>query len=756
MKFNFDNFMALPFENLTASTHLNFNFIAERSLALKPDQQSKLNKLLDSYQDVLTDKIGHVKRYTYSIQLKDRIPVRKNPFPLNPIKAQEMDEHIKLLLQEGVIERCISPYAAPAFLIKKKDGSNRLCIDYRHLNQHIIFDSFPTPRIEEMFQNLNESTVFSIIDLKSAFYQIQLTQESKAITAFVVPHGQFQFKYVPFGLAVSCQALNRIITDVFGDLRYKFLLPYFDDLLIHSKSYEEHLSHIDEVLKRLRYAGFTANPHKSKFAMASVKFLGHIISKNGLQADPEKTAAVRNIPIPKKLKELRSFIGMVSFFRKFVPKLAQILTPLQNLKKKGVKFKMSQKEINAFEEAKKALISPPILKFPSFEKQFIVRTDASDTAIAAVLLQEHDDGIHPISYASKKLNETELRYSSTYEKEAKAIIWALDKFRDYLLGQKFILQTDNAALTFLYNHPKQLGKIGRWILKLSEFDFEIQHINGTTNNIADALSRLYNLEVHQPDHRHETVNTLTEIPASFVNIRRHQKQDPFSRGVVQNIKAGQDVEHFDIKDGVLRRRVGKNNLPRVYIPENIRDMIMYYFHDVDISAHGGITKTYRNISRRFWWPNIFTDVKEYVRSCKICQQHKPINYQPGAPMSSTIPDHTWSHVYIDHIGPLSLSKNKKRYCLVVLDGFSKWLEIVSLSRATAELTKRALEKIWSRFGPPTYLISDNARCFVGNVMRHSTMKWGIKHVKTSPYQPSSNPAERAIKNINAGLATLLR
>ena len=751
IKFQFDKYVVVEFEQINNLKNLNLNFIAEKPLFLKDDHKLKLNKLLENYQDILTNKIGHVKRYKYAIQLKDQIPVRKNPFPLNPLKAEEMDKHIKQLLEDGIIERCISPYAAPAFLIDKKDGSKRLCVDYRHLNQHVVFDSFPTPRMEEMFQNLHNSKIFTIIDLKSAFYQIELCEQSKPLTAFVVPHGQFQFKFVPFGLAISCQALNRIICDVFGDLRYKYVLPYFDDILIHSNSFEEHLIHIEEVLKRLRFAGFTANPTKSKFAMSSLKFLGFIISEDGVQVDPEKTAAIRNLPLPKTLKQLRSFIGMVSFFRKHIPNLAKIIAPLQNLKRKGIKFHMSNTEIQAFENVKTALISPQVLKFPNFNKQFIVRTDASDVAMGAVLLQEHKNVLHPVAYASKKFTETQLRYATTYEKEALALIWALEKFREYLLGKRFILQTDNAALTFLYNHPKQMGKIGRWVLKLSEYNFELQHINGTLNTIADALSRLYNEE-----YTEESINNLTEIPASFISIARHQKEDPFCRGIVQNVKIGQDEDNFDIKDGILRKRVGKNKLPRVFIPEKIRNMIIYYFHDVDISAHGGIMKTYRNIAKRFWWPNIYTDVLNYVRSCKICQQHKPSNLQPGAPMNSIIPDDIWSHVYIDHIGPLALSRNKKRHCLVIIDGYSKWLEIVPVARPTAELTIKALEKIWTRYGPPTYLISDNARCFIGKLMRQSVLRWGIKHVKTAPYQPSSNLAERAIKNINAGISTVLR
>lgn len=738
----------------------SISLLLEQPFKLNIEQEEEINRLKRSYQDVLTDRIGHTDLYTLDIRLKDRTPIRRAPYTLNPTKAQHMSDHINKLINKGIIEKCISPYASPAFLINKKDGTPRLCVDYRQLNKKIVFDAFPSPKTEDIFMTLHGSTVFSSIDLTSAFYQIPLAERSKNITAFVTPHGQYRFTHVPFGLAVSPSSLNRIVADLFGDLRYKFVLPYFDDLLIYSSNIEEHIKHLSIVLDRLRNAGLTANPEKSIFAMSRLRFLGHIISSEGVHVDLEKVQAIQKLEPPKNIKQLRSFLGMTSFFSKFIPEYARIAAPLNNLKRKGVKFKFNDEQLSAFKELKEKLTIAPVLRYPNFDNRFVLRTDASDTALGAVLLQQFDDGLHAIQYASRKLLPVEQRYT-TYEKEALAMMFGLRKFQDYLLGHKFTLQVDNAALSWLSSNQRQMGKVGRWILELSKFDFDIIHIGGAINSVADALSRLYDDENKDldNDNNHPTndcLNMLNNVPQSFVSIKQHQEHDPFCRGIRQRIRSGEDVNDFGIRDGVLMKRVGKNRLWRIYVPLPIRKMVTYYHHDVDMSAHPGITKTYRDIARRFWWNGLYEDIRNYVKSCELCQRCKASNQHRGAPMFAEPPTAVWEKVYIDHIGPLSLTPNRNRYALVLVDAFSKWVEIMPTLRATSDATIKKLESLWCRYGPPNAIVSDNARCFTSSTFKSHCLKFGIKRINTTPYHPAANASERVNRNIVAGLSILLK
>lgn len=759
ISFPFSNEL-IPIELMSFNETIQSNYIVDQPINLKKSDEEKLQHLYEKYSDVLTEKIGHAKNYQMSIQLKDKIPLRKSPYPLSPPKAAEMQNYLEVLLKQGVIEKCISPYASPAFIVKKKDKSPRLVVDYRQVNQHIVFDPYPSPRIEEIFQCLNGSRIFSSIDLTSAFFQVPLSEESKNITSFVVPLGQFRFTHAPQGLSVSPQLLNRIIVDIFGDLKYKFCLPYLDDLLIHSATLEEHFMHLEEVLSRLRKAGLTANPKKSIFCRTRLKFLGHVVSEAGLQLDPDKVRAINEMSPPRNIKQLRSFIGLASYFNKFIQNFAEICTPLNNLKKKGVRFKFGEEEIESFNKIKEKLMNTPILRYPDFNKEFLLRCDSSDVALGATLMQCHDDQWLPVAYASRKLTETEQRYI-IYERECLALVWSVQKFKDYLMPKRFRVETDNAALSWLMKTPRSLGKTARWILTLSHFDFDIVHIGGAMNNIADCLSRLYTEENNDNEEnpinsQQESLNILTEVPEAFQSLKRLQDADPFCQGIAQRINAGHDVENFDIRNGIIVKLVGKFHHRRIYVPENMRKMILYYHHDMILSAHNGVTKTYRQIAKRYYWPKLYQDVLQYVRSCQLCQQNKPSQAQKGAPMASVAPRKVWEAVHVDYLGPMSISSNRNRYCLVLIDSYSKWVEIIPTTRCTSSVTVKKLEEIWHRYGPPLRVVTDNAKNFTSRDFKDMCVRWGCKHTTTSPYNPKANNAERVNKVIVSSLAILIK
>lgn len=757
LKFSFKEDARLQFNISNQVSTASIGTLVESPIKLPIDETRQLQELLDSYQDTLTADLGRVKDFTYRIYLNDNTPVHRAPYPLTPPKTEAMREHVQELLKLGIIEKTSSPYSSPCFLIPKKNGGKRLVVDYREVNKRIIYDAFPVPKPESVFQCLHGAVVFSKLDLNMAYHQLPLSEESKPITAFNTTFGAYHYNFLPFGLAISSAGLNRIMNEIFGDLHFKFVVNYFDDLLVYSKSLQEHLQHLREVFERLRQAGFTVNPAKAELCMRKVKCLGHVISADGCQVDDEKVKAVRELPTPKNLKQLRTFMGMAAYFARFIPGFSEIAAPLNHLKKKNIRFNMGDSQVAAIQELKEALATAPVLKFPDFQRTFVVRCDASDVALGAVLLQEFHDGMHPIAYASRKLSNTEKRYI-IFEREALGAIFALEKFHDYVIGRHFVLQMDNQALTWMIRHPQQLGKVGRWVLKLTRYDFEVQHIRSSSNSIADSLSRCSKVEPEtesQEIHARVALNNLNEVPQSFFAVKKHQETDPESSLILQRLRAGEDVLGYVEKEGVLLRIVGKNRWKRIFVPINVRQMLLYYFHDND-ATHPGVQKSYRAIARRFWWPNMYRDILQYVRSCEVCQRIKPHNRPMGAPMSSTVPIGVFEKVYIDFCGPLLPSSSGNRYVLVLIDAFSKWLEVIPCRRATAEVTCKKLIEVWCSYGPPKILVSDNATVFRSNTFQRMTLAWGIKHVTTSPYQPSSNMVERSMRDLKSSLSIMVR
>lgn len=721
------------------------NIVHFNGIQIDDEIRGKIENLLEKHKEVVTERLGKTNILNYEIKLTDNVPVRSRFYPLSPPKAAEMEAHINQLLDKGIIEKSSSPYASPAFLVDKASGGKRLCCDYRAVNKKIVYDSYPMPSIESVFQYLGGARYFSIVDLNSSFHQIPLSDESKPVTAFISPFGLFQYKYVPFGLCVSPQSLNRVVDMIFGDIKYKYIIPFVDDICVFSKDKESHVQHLDEVLTRLGKAGLTVNPKKLKLCQESVQFLGYNISYSGLAVDPDKISVVVNYPEPKNLKQLKTFLGMTSFYAKFIPRYSELAEPLNSLKKKDAKYVWGPKQVEAFGRLKQQLVSPNVLRFPDFSKKFILQSDASGTALGAVLQQEVDGALAPVCYASRTLSSAERRHT-VYELECAAAVFGVTKFKQYLEVAPFEIQTDNAALSWLFEHPKQIGKLGRWILLLSRFKFNIKHIKGSCNNVADCLSRMY--------EGTEEVNcyALQDYPVTNDSLARHQINDKFCNDIIIQINGGTTVPKYKMKNELLCRQIGKTNKWRIVLPNHLKKIILNYYHDQDIAGHLGITKTLNRITSIFWWKNAYTDIKEYVRSCLPCQTSKPLNKKPVGLMSSTVPTETWERVYIDYKGPFPTSKNGNKYILVILDGYSKWVQLIAVRAATAANTVRALSRlVWANYGPPRTIVSDNATHFTADVFKQMCQVWGINDVKISPYYPQANAAERVNRNLSVML-----
>ncbi|XP_078000810.1 uncharacterized protein LOC144453400 [Glandiceps talaboti] len=455
---------------------------------LSVEQRREVKKILKSYSDVLTDLPGECKIGRHDIKLTTKEPVRSKPYPLPFAMKEVVQNEVKAMLDMGVIEQSESPYASPIVLVRKKDKSVRFCIDFRKLNRVTVFDAEPMPNPEELLARQAKGCYFTKIDLTKGYWQIPLTDEAKEKTAFLTPDGLFQFRRMPFGLVNAPASFCRVMRVLLSGM--EDVENLMDDMLISTVSWKQHSELVVELLSRLRKAGLTARPSKCYIGYANLEFIGHGIGQGLLRVMPDKVHAIVNTKQPETIKEVKSFLGLANYYRKFVPNFAAIAVPLTDLTRKGQPKRVNwgESQERAFKLLKEILSREPVLRLPDFEKTFILRTDASDVGLGAVLMQEFDDGKFPLAYASRKLHPREKSYS-VIERECLAIIWAMQKLQQYLYGREFILETDHQPLIYLKRAKVANSRLMRWALYLQSFNYRIVAIKGSMNIGADYLSR---------------------------------------------------------------------------------------------------------------------------------------------------------------------------------------------------------------------------------------------------------------------------
>ena len=462
---------------------------------LNLEQQSELQELLRGYQDVFQNIPGRTNMTQHNIVSGSASPVKLPPYRLPYAYRDTVKQELEKMLASGIIEPSCSEWSAPIVLIKKKDGSLRLCVDYRRLNAVSETDAYPMPRIDDLIDQLGKATVFSTIDLTKGYWQVPVAKEAQSKTAFATPFGLYQFNVMPFGLQGAPATFQRLMNRVLNGLE-EFSGAYLDDLIIFSRTWDEHLHHLSAVLDRIRAAGLTAKMKKCQFGTSQCLYLGHMVGGGNVSPDLSKMDAVSAMGVPKTKKQVRTFLGLTGYYRRFIPNYSSIAAPLTDLTRKSAPNQVTWKEEcdKAFHSLKKVLCSSPILCSPDFIKPFFLQTDASERGVGAVLSQRDDDGYdHPISYFSRKLLPREQRYS-TVEKECLAIKLGEQAFKVYLLGRKLTIQTDHRSLVWLDRLKEGNSRLTRWSLALQPYDFEVTHRAGNTNQNADALSRIQQTE----------------------------------------------------------------------------------------------------------------------------------------------------------------------------------------------------------------------------------------------------------------------
>ena len=456
---------------------------------LDANQVSDVKVLLEQYSDVLSDVPGKTNLITHKIELLDSKPVKVKqriiPYATREAVKNEVDD----MLKAGIIEHSDSPFSSPIVMVKKPAGGWRLCNDYRKVNAISRDDAEPMPEIEIILNNLAGLKHFSKIDLTKGFWQVPLEEETKKITAFSTPEGLFQYTPLPFGLKGSPATFNRLMRRTLKGCQ-KGIEVFVDDILVHSQTWPEHIKLLEEVFVRLKAAGLTARPSKTFIGNSEIEFVGHVVREGIVRPQDTKIQALKNCERPTTKTQVKSFLGLAGYYRKFVPNFSSITAPLSDLTKKsqGSKFTWGQAQESAFQTVKHVLTSEPVLRMPDWSKEFVVQTDACNQGIGGALIQYHDKVRHVIMYVSRKLKPAERNYS-TIEKESLSIVYTLSKLEPYLYGRKFILETDHAPLAWIRENPLQNARITRWALALQPYDFRVENIKGKDALWADFLSR---------------------------------------------------------------------------------------------------------------------------------------------------------------------------------------------------------------------------------------------------------------------------
>lgn len=677
-----------------------------------------------------------------NIELNSQRPVVYRPYRLSHHERSKVRSMVDEMLEAGIVRESSSEYASPILLVRKKDGSLRMCVDYRMLNSVTVKERYPMPIIEDEIARLSGQACFISLDLASGYYQVPIAEQSKRLTSFVTPDGQYEFNRMPFGLANAPAVFQRTMNTILGSARFSKATAYMDDILIFGKDPLECLNHFEEILQLLKNANLTLNLSKCDFLRDKIDYLGYEIGAAGVRPGEKKISSVMHFPRPESVHNVRQFLGLASYFRKFVQDFAQVAFPLSKLLKKGVAWEWSEKQEAAFENLKARLVDRPILAIydPSAETE--LHTDASRIGVGGILLQRSKENtLRPVAYYSRQTSPEEKNFHS-YELETLAVVCSLRKFRVYLLGKDFKIVTDCSALRSTFTKRDLIPRIARWWLQLQEFDCTVEYRAGTKMTHVDALSRN---PVDEPNEdsldRFPAVMAITsddwlhtlQLGDSELRRIRDILDSHLDEKGLQYIK-----DNYVVKDNKLYRCVGEDrDNVRWVVPKGARWQLCRMNHD-DI-GHFGVEKTLERLKKNYWFPKMTKFVKKYVNACIECAYAKKSQDKREGllhPITKVeVPFHT---LHIDHLGPFVKSKRGFTYLLVVVDAFTKFCFIKPVRNTHAQNVVRVLEDIFRTFRTPDRLVSDRGSCFTSHMFKKFCLNEGIKHVLNAVASPRSN------------------
>lgn len=700
---------------------------------LTTQQQSLLDEVLKEFP--YTPESGPLNItnvYTQRINTGEAIPQIRKQYPLSPYILAEVEKEIENLIARDIIEPiAFSPWRWPILWVKKKTGGGRICVDARGLNKITVPDAYPTLNVDTILRNLPKAKYISCLDMTQAFHQIQIHPDDRMKTSFAVGHRFFCFKRAIMGFINSPADLAKVLDLVFGDM-IPNVYHYVDDFVLVSSTFEEHIELLRKVAHRLKRANLTISREKSSFCFSRVTFLGYVLTKEGLQANPERIRPILEYPKPKTVKELRRWVGLVGWYRRFIENAAELLAPLTDIMKGESKSRLewTSEAEEAFIQTKRVMLSPAILSSPDYSLPFKIYTDASLVAGAAVLTQVQDGKEKVIAFHSAKFSKTQQNYSAT-ERECLAVISGVEKFRPYIDGVPFTVVTDHSSLRWLQNLREPHGKLARWAVRLQAFDITFEHRPGRLMVVPDALSRA--VDIIEIESQLDTSDKWYNRSYSFASTGK--------------------ANRYKIENGILYRKGNisvdtGDQLWTVCLPhEKVKEALI---EKHDNQSHIGFWKTLKAVQKSYYWPTMQSQIYEYVSQCKICKQIKPSTENTRVATGKyQHPISVGRVLSVDLVGPLPASKyHKHMWLMVAVDVFSKYVFAKSVTRATAAVITDWIEKdIFYKFNVPEKLVSDNGTQFTSEWFATFLKAYRVEHVTTPVYHPQPNQVEATNKSI---------
>lgn len=691
------------------------------------------------YKDVF-EGVGKLKDYQVKLHIDESIlpvaqPVRRVPFGLRA----KVEEHLDDLLEKGIIEPVSgrpTKWISPLVVVPKSGGDIRVCVDMRRANEAILRERHPIPTVEEVLQDMNGATVFSKIDLKWGFHQVELEEDSRDITTFCAHTGLYRYTRLMFGINAAPEAYHKVIEDVVKEC--PGVTSIADDMVIYGCGVREHDERLFVVLDTLRRHGLTANGKKCKFRMTKLTFFGHDLSQRGVSPSEEKIAAITDASEPSTVSEVRSFLGLVQYSAKFLPDLAEVSEPLRRLTRKGEIFQWGEAQAESFSKLKLLISDAETLAYFRKDSKTRVIADAGPTGLGAVLVQLHGENWRVISYASRNLTQVERRYSQT-EKEALGLVWACERFNLYIFGREFELETDHKPLECIYGKKSRpSARIERWVLRLQGYQYTVVYRPGKTN-VADALSRLNSPNGRDVSGEKEDFVHMLAAEATPLAMSPHQVE----------VESEQDVELSAIREHVQTGEWGHCKLPgyscvkqelcvlgklvlrgtRIVIPQSLRQKVLQLAHE----GHQGIVKTKDRLRTKVWWPNMDKDAEKVCKTCHGCQVVGQFN-APEPMQRSRPPEGPWEDIAVDLMGPLPSGES----LLVCVDYYSRYFEVDILRATTSDKVSTALQHHFDRYGVPYSMKTDNGRQFVSHEFESFLSNRGITHITSPALWPQAN------------------